>query len=343
VPYDTSEKNVNDIKSIYLKYKSQGRLFIPARVAREFANNRAVRIGDIFLQIRQTKEKLNSVEFRMNHYPILENNVDYTELNKQFKAIQSGIKTSRVHLSNLENHIQSWTWNDIVSQAYKEIFTKEIIIEVKKSQEDLTNDLEFRIEYKIAPGYKDSKKPDDGIGDLVIWQTILEIAKDKDKDIIFVTNDQKNDWFYKQDKIGLYPKYELFEEFRRFTNGRSISIINFINFLELSNAKKETIKDVKTTLEERKASSSEVVDYGLIKGMEVEHERYGRGKIISLDSLGVNQTVRINFNDDIKRFLVRFAKLKILNTESNFLLQNPNFDGDHKTYQIGSKQEEEIS
>jgi predicted nucleic acid-binding protein len=342
VPYDTSEKNVYDIKSIYLNYKSQDRLYIPARVAREFANNRANRIGEIFLQIRQIKDNLNSGNFKINHYPILENNSDYNELTKQFKTIQKYIKTSRNHLDNLENHIQSWTWNDIVSQAYKEIFTAEVIIEVQKNEEDLERDLEFRIEYKIAPGFKDSKKPDDGIGDLVIWQTILELAKDKESDIVFVTNDQKNDWFYKQDKIGLYPKYELFDEFRRYTNGKSISIINFIKFLELSNAKAETIKDVKTTLEENLSVEIISSHYGLIEGMEVEHPKFGKGKILSLDKMGVNETAIVKFNEfGIKTLLVRFSSLKILDTGLNFLLQNPNFDGDPRTYQIKENAEEE--
>ncbi|MDP1841780.1 MAG: PIN domain-containing protein [Sediminibacterium sp.] len=236
VPFDTTEKNVIDIKSIYLKYKKEGRLFIPARVAREFANNRANRIGDIFLQIRQLKDNLNSGNFKINKYPILENNADYKEISKEFDSIQRSIKESRKRFDNLESHIQNWTWNDSVSIAYKEVFTKDIIVEVSKSQEELEKDLSFRIDYKVAPGYKDSKKPDDGIGDLLIWQTILEIAKAKNKDLIFVTNDQKNDWFYKQDKIGLYPKYELFDEFRRFTNGKSIAIINFIG-LGIINAK----------------------------------------------------------------------------------------------------------
>ena len=242
VPFDTSEKNVSDIKSIYLKYKKENRLFIPAREAWEFANNRANRIGDIFLQIRQLKDNLNSGIFKINQYPILQNNKDYLDLLYQFDAIQKSIKSSRKFLDNIEAHIQSWTWDDNVSVAYKEIFIPEIIVEVLKDKEELEKDLAFRIEYKVAPGFKDSKKADDGIGDLVIWQTILEIAKTYDKDLIFVTNDQKNDWFYKQDKIGLYPKYELFDEFRRFTDGKSIAIINFIKFLELSKAKAETIE-----------------------------------------------------------------------------------------------------
>lgn len=342
LPFDTSEKNVSDIKSIYQKYKTENRLFIPARVAREFANNRASKIGEIFLQIRQLKEKLNTGNFKINQYPILESNKDFKELQNQFDSIQKSIKISREHLENLESLIQSWTWNDNVSNAYKEIFTQELIIEVQKSKDELEKDLAFRIEHKVAPGYKDSNKPDDGIGDLIIWQTVLEIAKKSGKDLIFVTNDQKNDWFYKQDKIGLYPKYELFDEFRRYTGGRSIAIINFIKFLELSKAKSKTIEEIKTSIQEirtitRKNSLSEYKRNlpGLVQGLLIEHPRFGQGHIMKVQKSNSGDVIDVAFGDyGIKRLLVKFAQLKILDNGLNFLLMNPEIDADLKISQL---------
>ena len=185
VLFDANEKNVSDIKDIYLKYKGENRLFIPSRVAREFANNRANKIGDIFLQLRQVKDNLNSGNFKLNQYPILENNEDYKKTLEQFNTIRESIKAARKYIENIEEDIQGWTWNDSVSTAYKEVFTPDLIIELKCAPDDLEKDLAFRIEYKVAPGYKDSKKPDDGVGDLIIWKTILEIAKDKNKDLLF--------------------------------------------------------------------------------------------------------------------------------------------------------------
>lgn len=341
VPFDTNEKNLQDIKSIFLRYKSKNSLFIPARVAREFANNRANKIGDIFLQIRQMKDNLNSGSFKVNQYPILESNKDYIEIKNNYKKIQEIIKESRKYLENIENHIQGWSWNDNVSLAYKEIFTEDVIVEVKKEKEKIEEDLAFRIEYKIAPGFKDSKKPDDGIGDLVIWQTILEIAKEKNKDVLFVTNDQKNDWFYKQDKTGLYPKYELFDEFRRYTSGKSIAIVSFVKFLELNNANIATIEDVKTTIKESYSEEYSKNIPDLIEGLEVEHPRFGKGQIIEIKNVGNNRTALIKFHNNVtKTFLLIFAQLKVLDTELNFLLRNPDFDGDHRSYQLKNIEEE---
>jgi predicted nucleic acid-binding protein len=332
VPFDTNDKNLQGIKNIYLKLKSKNRLYLPARVAREFASNRANKISDIFLQVRQTKERLNSGNYKIKQYPILEANENYTDLKENFEKIQRLIKKSRENLEKIESHIQEWTWNDNVSIAYKEIFTPEIIIEVKKERGEIENDLEFRIEYKIAPGFKDSKKPDDGVGDLIIWQTILEIAKEKNKDVIFVTNDQKNDWFYKQDKIGLYPKFELFDEFRRYTDGKSISIINFIKFLELSDADANTIKEVKTSIKKKQIEFPEFIISNLITNLEVEHTRFGEGLILDLIGEGPTQKVEIMFKTFGKKtLLVQFARLKVLKSRWNYQVLNPDFDGDSKS------------
>ena len=338
VPFDTSEKNLDEIKQIFLELKKNNRLFLPARVVREFANNRAKKLGDLFLKIKQSKDNLNSGNFKIEDYPLLQGNTHYQDLLENYNKIVDLIKSSRKLLDQVENDILGWNWNDNVSMAYKEIFTTELIKEVQKSEEDLIKDLKFRIEHKIAPGYKDSGKLDDGIGDLVVWQTALEIAKDQNKDLILVSNDQKNDWFYKQDKKGLYPKYELFDEFRRFTNGRSMQIVNFPNFLELLNASPETVEEIKESIRnsEDDGYTRGYLATDLMEGLMIEHRKFGKGiiKEIVKNSRG-NHWFTVDFNDHgTKKLLVKFTPMKVLNNSHNFLVKNPDFDGDPKTYQL---------
>lgn len=335
VPFDTSEKNLEDIKNILLKLKGEDKLFLPARVAREFADNRAKRLGDLFLKLRQTKDNLNSGNYKIEDYPLLQGNKSYKKVLENFDKISELIKSSRKLLNNVESDILSWNWNDNVSKTYKEIFTEDIIIEVEKSKEDLINDLKYRIEHKIAPGYKDSNKLDDGIGDLIIWQTAMEIAKSKNMNLILVSNDQKNDWFYKQDKTGLYPKYELFDEFRRYTDGLSLQIINFPKFLEIQHARAETIKEVKESIKKvediRKTYLTNLSSDDLMKGLMIDHRRFGIGIITELDK----ETMKVNFEKyGTKKLLIRFSPIKILNNSHNFHIKNPDFDGDPKTYQL---------
>lgn len=326
VPFDSSEKSTSEIKAILKKLKEKNRLLIPARVAREFANNRAKRIGDLFLKVRQTKENLNSGPYKFEDYPLLEGNANYKSLKEKFSQIAKLIKESRKELDNIENDIKDWTWDDNVSVMYKEIFTPDTIIEVKKPEDEIIKDLEFRIEYKIAPGFKDSGKIDDGIGDLIIWTTILEIGKEKNCDVIFVSNDQKNDWFYKQDKVGLYPKFELFDEYRRATNGRTIHIIDFPKFLELRKAKEETINDVKETIarsEDTQMYSRDFSHEDLAEGMFVNHRRFGQGKITKLYHSGAGKEwIELEFDSGIrKHFILKFSDLNVPQTPYNVVMR----------------------
>ncbi len=324
VPFDASEKSTTEIKEILKKLKDKNKLFIPARVAREFANNRAKRIGDLFLKVRQTKENLNSGPYKLDDYPLLEGNTNYKSVKEKFSQISNLIKESRNFLDNIETDIKNWTWDDNVSKMYKEIFTADTIVEVQKPENEIIEDLQFRIDYKVAPGFKDSAKIDDGIGDLIIWTTVLEIAKTKNSNIVFVSNDQKNDWFYKQDKVGLYPRYELFDEFRRFTNGKTIHIINFPKFLELRNAKEETINDVKQTIERNQEEYPYSRNYthdDLAKGMTVNHRRFGKGVVSKLYlSASGKEWIQIEFeNGLVKHFILKYSDLHIPKTPLNVI------------------------
>jgi len=253
VPFDTSEKGLKVIGDIFKQLKEENRLLLPARVAREFAKNRGTVIGKVFLKLRQKKEQLNVGTFRLGDYPLLEHYEEFNRLKSKLKSIQDLIRDSRKLFEKVESHILGWNWDDPVSNLYTEIFTPDVIVEMKKDKDKLEKDLEFRIEHKIPPGFKDSGKVDDGVGDLIVWQTVLEIGKERNKNIILVLNDQKNDWYYKQAKTGLYPRFELFDEYRRYTKGKSISMINFPQLLKLFNASKDVVDEVESSI----SSSSE--------------------------------------------------------------------------------------
>lgn len=74
---------------------------------------------------------------------------------------------------------------------------------------------EKRYEKRIPPGFMDAKK--DGIrkySDLIMWHEIIKYAHDNQKNIIFVTEDVKKDWWNKQnDKYEFLP--QLISEFKK--------------------------------------------------------------------------------------------------------------------------------
>jgi hypothetical protein len=213
-------------------------------VAREFASNRAEPSKRLFKTLNQYKESLNKVNIKIPDQPMLENNEDFRQLQSNLHKLKESIEAVKKSYERVEKNILSWNWNDPVSTLYAQIFRENIIIEVEKSKDELLKDLHRRIALKIPPGYKDANKGDEGIGDLVIWQTVLEIGKKFSRHIILVTNDKKSDWFYTENNQPLYPRFELYEEYRTYTQGKTINIISFSDFLEISSASFDTITDV---------------------------------------------------------------------------------------------------
>ncbi|WP_019410439.1 PIN-like domain-containing protein [Pseudomonas psychrophila] len=56
-----------------------------------------------------------------------------------------------------------------------------------------------RIEHRLPPGFRDEAKPENRLGDLIIWLEILEyslVRKDDFAHVLFLTNDEKSDWVY---------------------------------------------------------------------------------------------------------------------------------------------------
>lgn len=105
-----------------------------------------------------------------------------------------------------------------------------------------------RIDAKLPPGWLDEEKPGDHkYGDYLLWFQMLEQAKEHPSDIIFVTQDLKEDWWGDQ---GLHTL--LIEEFRRKT-GQSASGADLLTFIAAAN------KVVESRSEEQKARADAAV------------------------------------------------------------------------------------
>lgn len=65
--------------------------------------------------------------------------------------------------------------------------------------------------------------------------------------LIFISADEKNDWWHQSNKEGLYPRFELVDEFRRETNGQSFHIFSLSKLLQIFNASSTVIDSVAAT------------------------------------------------------------------------------------------------
>lgn len=75
-----------------------------------------------------------------------------------------------------------------------------------------------RYDKEVPPGYKDGNKDESGdpyrkFGDYFLWKQLIEQAKKENKPLIFITDDQKEDWWQQQSGRTIGPRPELREEF----------------------------------------------------------------------------------------------------------------------------------
>ncbi|MGJ8597572.1 PIN-like domain-containing protein [Sulfitobacter sp.] len=105
-------------------------------------------------------------------------------------------------------------------------------------------DGEVRYLEKTPPGYADAedKRKKDTLaekrsryGDWLIWRQLMDHAKAEKRDVIFVTDDAKEDWWQKKGEKGdgeiITPRPELIEEFYRET-GQHVLVYSFLKFLK---------------------------------------------------------------------------------------------------------------
>ena len=79
-----------------------------------------------------------------------------------------------------------------------------------------------RIEAQEPPGYLDAGKqdsdlPEGGAGDYLVWYQATRHGKDAARDLLIVTRDEKEDWWWRQQSDFLGPRPELSLEYYEFT------------------------------------------------------------------------------------------------------------------------------
>ncbi|MCG3255278.1 MAG: DUF4935 domain-containing protein, partial [Candidatus Heimdallarchaeota archaeon] len=238
IPYETGKNPLAKIKETYNKLITESRLLIPSTVAREFAKNRTNKILNLYKNIKDKhsnlRSKMKPLNFYTTPYPLLESFQEYQntlELEKKIdKNNKELLKEYKKSVDGVLAKIKNWTWNDPVSKMYGELFKKDIFFDIEitdETKESLFQEMKKRYEHRIPPGYKDSTNESKGSGDFLIWKTILEIAKKHSNDLVFVSGDKKSDWFHRIDNEPLYPRYELVDEYRRNSSGKSFHIISF--------------------------------------------------------------------------------------------------------------------
>jgi hypothetical protein len=243
VPYSAQSKSLQAVSKAYKTLATGGRLRIPARAAREYLDNQPTKIADVLNAVVQMKQGLTaSAPLK---YPLLSGVAEFEGLNQQWAKMSEEIEEYRKRLGKLQSLVSSWQGNDPVSSVYA-VFTEGMVIEPPPlKEEDVLEAWQRCLRLKIPPGYKDGRKEDTGVGDYLIWQSILRIGEIEKRPLVFVSGEKKADWCVKSNGQPLSPRPELSAEYHRASGGQGFYIISLSELVEWFGAGEEEVKDLR--------------------------------------------------------------------------------------------------
>ena len=257
------------------------KIWIPYHVGLEFQRNRLTVIAEQHKKFDDVKKIVeDSISTMMNQFNTLQlknrhSHINPDKLIDEIKKIQSEFLTE---LNVLEERSINVNSQDQILDRLDNLFKDKIgnPPENQKYIDTLFSEGEKRYKSNIPPGYKDSVKDDKAsdeftyggitykrkFGDLIIWKQIINYAYEKNiKNIIFITDDAKADWWLKVSSngpktIGVRP--ELKDEIYREGNVEKFHIYNPEGFLKYANntlnvqITKETIEEVREVSDKAK-------------------------------------------------------------------------------------------
>jgi hypothetical protein len=244
LPYSVVTDDLKDLGNVYSKIADEGRLFLPERVAREFIKNRDRKLADLVQTIGNLKSKINIGESRIS--PLQVGLAEHGLLAQASDSLAAAKKEYVAALDGLSSQIRSWHGNDPVTSLYASLSNKERLARPTQTNEQLDKEWAYRLRNKIPPGYKDGAKDDRGIGDFAIWMSLVSLGETHKKDVIFVTGEEKADWFVRTGGERIFPRPELVDEYRRASGGRTLRLSSLHDLLREMAAPKDLLKDMKT-------------------------------------------------------------------------------------------------
>ncbi|MEH3116817.1 MAG: PIN-like domain-containing protein [Methylorubrum populi] len=242
LPYQMGKGDLADLAGVYSRIAGEGRLFIPEQVAREFIKNRDRKLADMVHALDERISKMTGWDAQVSPL-LLEGFADGDALDKAAAGHREAAKAYLEQLRRLTGHMKGWRGDDPVTRLYAGVFGSGQTVAPAESNEQVIEELEYGIRHRVPPGYKDAAKEDQGIGDVLIWLSLLHLGRTQRKDLIFVTGEEKADWFVRSGGKRLYPRPELVDAYRR-VSGRSLRLSSLHDLLKEMAAPAGLVADV---------------------------------------------------------------------------------------------------
>lgn len=231
-------------KLIKILEDKKERLFLNEIVLKEFFRNRYSLINEHC----NVKDKIETHLGKMK-------NVFKSELDK-YRHMYLDKEKLEKFMDNFEENIRKeldkcdiidFQEEDPILKQIMDLFNNDIIKDFEECRKhEETKNAKERYDSYVPPGYKDYKKDSEGkdayitddhrkYNDYFIWMQIIEFSKEHNKNIIFITDDNKEDWFRKNNGKTIGPREELLNEFYKKTEGNKVYIYSTQGFLKSIN------------------------------------------------------------------------------------------------------------
>ncbi|AYR25748.1 PIN-like domain-containing protein [Herbaspirillum rubrisubalbicans] len=262
----------NELLELFEKLQSQ--LWIPFHVGMEFQRGR---LGVIAEQQRRFSEVQSALENGLQTMTKklaelqLANRHSTINVDPILKEIAESIRGFGEKLQQLKESDDVSLDRDSIRDRLDMVFAGRVgNAPTKDSLAKIQRDGDVRFKCEMPPGFKDAQKDKGGsaqfmfqgllyeakYGDLILWKQLIEYAKEKAiKKIIFLTDDDKEDWWQSVRESGpkkIGPRPELREELRREAGVDFFHMYNSATFLTHA---KENLK-----VEVQQQSIDDVVD-----------------------------------------------------------------------------------
>ena len=213
------------------------RIWIPYQVGWEFFNNKRSILDSIDKFSKDLKENLVSQKEKFMN-PLMGVKHPYISVEKIEKLYSEFCASVSKKIDEWSEKDPDYIHNDVVWDTLTELFDGKVGDDFSETDlKKIFAEGKARYESKMPPGYCDLKEKKQEVerrlyGDLIVWKQTIAASKTQKKDVVFITDDVKEDW-YGPARSGetKRARVELIKEFAGCTDGQRILLYNQDTFL----------------------------------------------------------------------------------------------------------------
>ncbi|MCH6161580.1 PIN-like domain-containing protein [Streptomyces marispadix] len=210
-----------DLLSVLSRIKDQ--IWVPHQAIAEFWSNRE---SILTLRRNRAREASSSLEnLASKSVTVVESwarstGVDEADREEPLANLNTAFARLRdfitVHANDAELDYLIGTGDDPVTCALETILSGRVGPALSRSDyEQAVQQADKRAQEEIPPGYLDrNKRGDRAAGDYLRWEQTLREAQRRDADVLFVTQDMKEDWWRRTRGVVRGPRPELVREMK---------------------------------------------------------------------------------------------------------------------------------